>query len=437
MFLDEATIDISGGAGGRGAVSWRREKYIPKGGPDGGNGGRGGDIVLLANENTDTLSDYASKKRFAAEKGRFGSGNNRAGKSGEDLVLKVPPGTTITEILPKGSSVLADLAMHGERILLARGGRGGYGNAHFKSSVRQRPDFAELGEAGEKKTVRLSLKLVADVGIIGYPSVGKSSLISVVSAARPKIADYPFTTLIPNLGVVKVAERSFVICDVPGLIEGASEGKGLGDRFLKHVERCGLFLHLLDVQRALKDGHADADPLIADYRSIRSELKAYSPALAEKKEFVILNKVDLIGNESAELERALNAAGIPVFMSISAATTYHTADLMKKILPEVLREREKRVQEAKVPSGDLPVLKPHLLSRAMGAYRIERSEKAIVVHGLRIEQFTSMTSFSSIGARKRFLDVCERIGLKKAINRERMKDDLPVYIGKIRVDTYL
>ena len=236
MFLDEATITAIGGNGGRGCVSWRREKYVPKGGPDGGNGGRGGNIYIIADENTDTLSDFASTKKFSAQKGRFGSGRNKNGKDGEDLFLKVPPGTTITD--SSDNTEVADLSTHGDQCLVASGGRGGFGNAHFKSSTRQRPDFAELGEPGEEREVQLELKLVADVGIIGFPSVGKSTLISVVSAAKPKIADYPFTTLVPNLGVVDVGERSFVVCDVPGLIEGDSEGKGLGDTFLKHIERC-------------------------------------------------------------------------------------------------------------------------------------------------------------------------------------------------------
>src|SRR3989344_4708814 len=202
MFLDEATIAVHGGNGGRGCVSWRREKFEPMGGPDGGTGGKGGNVIIMADENTDTLSDFASRKKFEALKGRFGSGSNRNGKAGEDMVLLVPPGTLVYEISPKGEHQLA----------------------------------ADLGEPGEKKMIKLELKLVADIGIIGYPSVGKSTLISVVSSARPKIADYPFTTLIPNLGVVNVADRSFIICDVPGLIEGASEGKGLGHEFLKHID---------------------------------------------------------------------------------------------------------------------------------------------------------------------------------------------------------
>src|SRR3989344_1493775 len=303
MFLDEATIAVHGGNGGRGCVSWRREKFEPMGGPDGGTGGKGGNVIIMADENTDTLSDFASRKKFEALKGRFGSGSNRNGKAGEDMVLLVPPGTLVYEISEKGDRhLIADLAEHGDQITVAGGGRGGFGNAHFKSSTRQSPDFAELGEPGEKKMIKLELKLVADIGIIGYPSVGKSTLISVVSSARPKIADYPFTTLIPNLGVVNVADRSFIICDVPGLIEGASEGKGLGHEFLNHIERCGILLHVLDVSRG------DADQLIKDYKAIRKELESHSPTLAKKRELVILNKIDLFGNDASLYEKELKKA---------------------------------------------------------------------------------------------------------------------------------
>jgi len=303
MFLDEAHIEVIGGTGGRGAVSWRREKYVAKGGPDGGDGGKGGDIIMEADENTDTLSNYASRKKFEADIGRYGSGNNRHGKNGEDRMLKVPPGTTITVMEGKTSlGVLADLHEHGDRIIVAHGGRGGFGNGHFVSSVRQRPDFAELGEPGQIRTLKLELKLVADVGIIGYPSVGKSTLISVISNSRAKIGNYPFTTLTPNLGVVKAHDRDYVVCDVPGLIEGASEGKGLGDKFLRHIERCGVIIHMLDLSRALLEGNEiDTDALVKDYRAIRKELDAYSSILNEKRELVVLNKIDLVGGDIAKI----------------------------------------------------------------------------------------------------------------------------------------
>lgn len=441
MFLDEATISVRGGTGGRGCVSWRREKYVPRGGPDGGDGGKGGSIIFIADENTDTLSDFISKKRFEAEKGAFGSGKNRRGKDGGGLTLRVPPGTLVWDAEPGTTvSLLADLHHPGDQFIVAEGGRGGYGNAHFLSSTRQRPDFAELGEPGQSRTVKLELKLVADAGIIGYPSVGKSTLISVISAARPKIADYPFTTLIPNLGVVTAGDRSFVVCDVPGLIEGASEGKGLGDKFLRHIERCGVLLHVLDISRALREGGlVETNALVQDYNAIRHELEAYSPALTKKRELVILNKIDLLGGDATAVRRDLAAAGIEVFHAISAATKHGTAELVQMLLPLILEEREHRVIEATEKDTDvLPVLKPQEASRHMGAFRIEeRADGAIVVRGKRIEQFAVMTDFESRGAVERFRDVVERIGLLKALDRAGRKEDTPVFIGEKRVDEYL
>lgn len=444
MFLDEAIIEVIGGVGGRGCVSWRREKYVAKGGPDGGNGGDGGNIVIEADENTDTLSNFASRKKFEADKGIFGSGSNRAGKDAEDLILRVPPGTTITEVDPETrepTGIIADLREHGDRVIAAYGGRGGFGNAHFVSSVRQRPDFAELGEPGEARTVKLELKLVADVGIVGYPSVGKSTLISVISNARPKIAAYPFTTLVPNLGVVNVHDRHYILCDVPGLIEGASEGKGLGDKFLRHIERTGVLLHMLDISRALEEeNRVNIANLAADYRAIRTELEAHSPVLAAKRELVILNKVDLINDETAPVVQGLHAEGIEVFHSISAATSLHTGELTEKLLPIVLEERERREdtgEEEEKPEA-LPILKPQQESSRMGAYRIEtRQDGTVVIRGKRLQQFTSMTNFESSGGTERFRYVVDRIGLRKALNQHRATGDARIYIGDIDVTEYL
>lgn len=442
MFLDHATIDVRGGNGGKGCLAWRREKYVAKGGPSGGDGGLGGNIVLTANANTDTLSDFTSRKRFEAGPGEPGGGNNRAGKDGEDLVLLVPPGTTIVDATDGKSEAIADLRNHGDTLVVAHGGRGGFGNAHFATSTRQRPDFAELGEPGERLMIRLELKLVADVGIIGYPSVGKSTLISVISAAKPKIAAYPFTTLVPNLGVVSIGERDYVVADIPGLIEGASEGKGLGHEFLRHIERCGVLLHMLDLSRALQEGNeVDIGHLVADYRAIRKELELYSPTLGKKRELVVLNKADLLGGEVAHVVKALKAKNIDVFTSIAAATKSGTDDLTKKLLPIVLEEREKREkfqEEEDADAKELPVIKPHLQSSRMGAYRITNNGKALLIVGKRLEQFTVMTNFENAGAVNRFRDVAERIGLNRAIKRAlKETPDLPVYIGKVRVDEYL
>lgn len=448
MFLDEVTITVQGGNGGNGCVSWRREKYVPKGGPDGGDGGKGGSVVLVADSNTDTLSVFSGRKNFDAERGGNGMGSDKHGKNGENLELKVPPGTLVYEVSVDEEDLeeprlIADLTQHGERAVVTKGGKGGFGNAHFVSSVRQRPDFAEFGEPGTHKTLRLELKLIADVGIIGYPSVGKSTLISVLSAARPKIAAYPFTTLVPNLGVVQVRDRSFVLSDLPGLIEGASEGKGLGHAFLKHIERCGLLLHVLDVSRALGDENSvDAEKLAEDYKAIRTELEKYSPSLAEKRELVVLNKVDLISGETQEeVTQALEKQGISLFAHISGATKLRTDALKEELLPIVLEEREVRKEKLEAElaqeANQLPVLKPLEEGGTMRSYAIEKKDDVIVITGKRIEQLAKMTNFDSRGGLLRFKDVIDRIGLLKEIRRLRKGEDVSVYIGTVRIDGYL
>ena len=442
MFLDEATIPVRGGNGGSGCVSWRREKYEPMGGPSGGDGGDGGAVWIVADGNTDTLSVFASRKKFSAPDGEAGSGSQRGGKGGEDLRLFVPPGTLIYEGgLTKKGECIADLATNGDCVCIAKGGRGGYGNSHFKSSVRQAPDFAELGEPGEEMIITLELKLVADIGIIGYPNVGKSTLISVISAAKPKIADYAFTTLTPNLGVVAVRGRNFVVCDIPGLIEGASEGKGLGHAFLRHIERCGALLHLLDISRALEpDGSVNSEKLIEDYRVIRKELEAYSPTLAAAREIVALSKVDLTMESLDPVLKKLSKAKILVEHQISAAANKGIEQLLLSLLPLVLEEREKRQRsDAEIPTETtLPIIQPHTGSIQMGAYRIEQdAQGAIIVRGKRLEQFTVMTDFQSEGGLARFRDVLDRIGLRRELRRLRAEKDLPVCIGKVAVDAYL
>ncbi|MDD5041486.1 MAG: GTPase ObgE [Candidatus Peribacteraceae bacterium] len=435
MFLDEATISVTGGNGGNGCVSWRHEKYIPMGGPEGGDGGYGGNVIIEANANTDTLSDFAAKKRFAAEPGGPGRGRKCHGKDGADLILFVPPGTIVTDALSK--EIMADLSAPGDRVTVAEGGRGGYGNAHFKSSVRRKPDFAEKGEPGKKREVKLDLKLVADAGIIGYPSVGKSTLISVVSSARPKIAPYPFTTLIPNLGVVTVKGRQFVLCDVPGLIEGASEGKGLGDQFLRHIERCGILIHLLDISRALEpDGTINPKALIADYRAIRRELTSFAPALAKKKELVVLNKSDLTSAPLTTLLTALKKARIAIHATVSAATRQGTDALMVSLLPLILKERTLRPDTKPASKASLPTLHPHIAEEGMRNFSVEEKKGKIVISGKRLEQLTEMTNFEHPGGVRRFRDVLRKIGLFSTVERARRKG-IPAYIGRIRVDQHL
>ncbi len=293
-FVDEAFIDVVAGDGGNGMASFRREKYIPHGGPDGGDGGRGGSIYAEADENINTLIDYRFARIHRAQKGENGRGADCYGKGGDDLVLKMPVGTVITDA--ETGEELADLAKHGTRALIAKGGAGGLGNIHFKSSVNRAPRQRTLGEAGEKRRVQLELKVLADVGLLGYPNAGKSTLVRAVSAAKPKVADYPFTTLAPSLGVVRVDYgRSFVIADIPGLIEGAAEGAGLGHQFLRHLQRTKLIVHLIDIAPF----DANVDP-VKEARALVAELKKYDPALHAKPRWLVFNKVDLLDKKEAD-----------------------------------------------------------------------------------------------------------------------------------------
>src|ERR1700761_658455 len=293
QFIDEAAITLEAGNGGDGIIAWRREKYVPKGGPAGGDGGRGGDVYLEATPNVGTLVDFRFKKIFRADSGNAGSQNNKSGKAGDDLIIAVPVGTLVyrAPIDAEGNAgqerLFADMSDPMQRTLVAKGGRGGLGNQHYATSARQAPHFAEKGDKGERCSLRLELKLLADAGLIGLPNAGKSTLLSVVSAARPKIADYPFTTLEPQLGVVRIDEESsFVLVDVPGLIEGASEGAGLGDRFLRHVERTRVLIHLLDGAKPLDD-------VLAEKETIEKELAAWNPALPLKPTMLVVTKLDL------------------------------------------------------------------------------------------------------------------------------------------------
>jgi GTP-binding protein len=328
-FVDEATIKVQAGNGGRGMVSFRREKFIPFGGPDGGDGGTGGSIHLVAHKGLNTLADFRYKRSFKAQNGEPGGSADCSGRGGEDLEVLVPVGTVIYDT--DTDETLGDLTHDGERILVARGGRGGLGNQHFKSSTNRAPRRATPGYPGEQRELRLELKLIADVGLLGLPNAGKSTLISVVSAARPRVADYPFTTLHPNLGVVYVGEhKSFVMADIPGLIEGAAEGAGLGIRFLKHLQRTRLLLHLVDI--APPD--PEADP-VKDVRAIAAELKKFSPELAGRERWLVLNKLDLMPaaegeKRCKEIVRRLRWKG-PVFR-ISGATRAGTQELCQAVM---------------------------------------------------------------------------------------------------------
>ncbi len=320
-FLDQAKVWIRSGDGGAGSVSFRREKFIEFGGPDGGDGGRGGDVWAECVDGLNTLIDYRYQQHFKATTGGHGMGRNRAGGKGDDVVLKVPKGTEILE--EDGETVIADLVEIGQRILIARGGNGGFGNDHFKSSTNRAPRRANPGEEGIEKWIWLRLKLIADAGLVGLPNAGKSTFLASVTAARPKIADYPFTTLHPGLGVVRVDAREFVLADIPGLIEGAHEGLGLGDRFLGHVERCRVLLHLVD---------GTQDDVVGAYRTVRRELKAYGAGLADKPEVVALTKVDaLLPEDRAEKAAALKKAARRVPLEISAPTGENVEKALRAI----------------------------------------------------------------------------------------------------------
>ena len=323
-FVDEAKIFVRAGKGGDGCVAFRREKFVPKGGPWGGDGGKGGDVILRAVRNKKTLIDFYFKKHFFAENGENGSSNNKKGKDGEDLILEVPCGTIVKEIKNGEEKVIADLVNEGDNVIVAKGGKGGLGNTHFKSPTNQAPRIATKGEEGEEKIIKLELKLIADVGIIGYPNSGKSTLLSKISKARPKIADYPFTTIEPNLGVVDLGDfRSFVVADIPGLIEGASKGKGLGIKFLKHIERTKILVHLIDMSE---------NDIINRYESLRNELKNYSSKLIEKKEIVVGNKIDLEESKK-NIEKAKEYFNDIIF--ISALKGNGIKDLLERIWKEL------------------------------------------------------------------------------------------------------
>jgi GTP-binding protein len=330
MFVDEATIHVKAGDGGNGCVSFRREKYIPKGGPDGGDGGDGGSIVFVADVNKNTLLDFSGRHHWKAPRGQAGMGKKMYGKAGEDLVIPVPPGTVVYD--RDLGIMIADLDEPGKRAVVAQGGKGGRGNWHFKSSTNQTPRYAEPGTEGQERFLRLELKLIADVGLVGMPNAGKSTLLSVVSAARPKIADYPFTTLDPQLGIAELSgDRRIVLADIPGLIEGAQHGAGLGHAFLRHIERTKVIVHLLDMFPA--DGSDPAE----NYRKIRGELQAFSPELAQKRELVAANKMDLAVDDDA-LNKLQNELSDVEIFPISGATRQGIENLLEELW-RMLHER--------------------------------------------------------------------------------------------------
>ena len=347
MFVDTAKVFIKAGKGGNGAISFRHEIYIPKGGPDGGDGGKGGDVVFVASKDCDTLIDFRFQPKLIAEDGKAGSGQKSSGKSGKDLIVEVPIGT----VVKRDGEIVADLTHDEERAIVAHGGDGGYGNWHFRSSTRQTPRIAELGNPGESYDAELELKLLADVGLVGLPNAGKSTFLSVVSNATPEIADYPFTTITPNLGVAKVDDRSILIADIPGLIEGASEGKGLGDRFLRHVERTKVLLHLIDVY------NDDAGKAYAD---IRQELANYSDELANRPELVVLTKVEGVDEDIVKMQMAAILEKNPdaKVMAMSASAHQGTQEVLRelRLMIEATQAAEETEESEASSEEDIPVI---------------------------------------------------------------------------------
>ncbi|AQU86694.1 GTPase ObgE [Komagataeibacter nataicola] len=344
-FLDQAKIYVKSGDGGDGVVAFRREKYIEFGGPDGGNGGRGGDIIFEAVDNLNTLIDFRYTQHFRARKGGNGAGSDRTGAAAATVVIKVPIGTQIFD--EDRETMLGDLDEAGKKLLLCRGGDGGRGNAHFKTSTNRAPRRADKGWPGEERWVWLRLKLIADVGLVGLPNAGKSTFLSTVSAARPKIADYPFTTLHPQLGVVRLSvTEEFVIADIPGLIEGAHEGSGLGDRFLGHVERCAVLLHLID-------GTAETEEVLAAWRTIRHELREYGGGLADKPEIIVLNKIDaLLPEEIEERVTALEQACGQKIMTMSSVAHMHVDTVLRRLQDYVTRDRAEKAEQHKAETPE-------------------------------------------------------------------------------------
>lgn len=325
MFIDRAKIFVKAGDGGNGCVAFHREKFVPMGGPSGGDGGKGGDVILVADKNLQTLMDFKYKRHYKAQKGQNGQGGNKKGKDGEDLILKVPVGTVVKDA--QTGQIIADLVEDGQKVIVAKGGRGGKGNAAFKSPTNQAPTNAEPGEEGEERWIELELKLLADIGIIGFPNAGKSTLISVLSNAKPKIADYPFTTLTPVLGVLQLDVDDYVImADIPGLIEGASEGAGLGHEFLRHIERTKFLIHLIDVSDFATKNWKEA------YEIINSELKKYNPKLAEKPQIVVANKIDALSDRSVleQMRHYFENKNIP-FVAVSLLTREGIDELINTI----------------------------------------------------------------------------------------------------------
>lgn len=408
MFVDTAKVFIQAGKGGNGAVSFRRELYIEKGGPDGGDGGRGGNVIFKATKDLNTLLNFRYKPELKAKNGENGSKRNKTGKTGENLIVKVPVGT----LVKKEGTILADLDIDGKEVIIAKGGDGGFGNAHFKSSVRQTPRVAELGEAGETFEADLELKLLADIGLVGFPNAGKSTFLSVVSNARPEIANYAFTTLTPNLGVASIDNSNLLIADIPGLIEGASEGKGLGDAFLRHVERTSVLLHLIDIY--------EEDPA-KQYQIIREELAKYQPELLDRPELIALTKSEGMDEDlkAYQVEKVKQVARNSQIFVISSVAHQGLKELLRALKIEVDNYRlQSEKEEESSNEAELPVitLSQEEVENSWYAEYLEE-EGVYIVKGRKIEKFARRTNFNNIHGVNRLRDIMRKMGIEQEIRR--------------------
>jgi len=408
-FIDHVTVLASAGDGGDGRTSFRHEKYIDRGGPDGGDGGHGGDIVFVASRNQNTLVQFRYHKELTAEAGEAGGKTRRHGRSGRPLRVEVPVGTVVTNA---EGLTLADLIADGQEAVVAQGGRGGFGNAHFISSVRQAPNFSEKGEAGEEMELTLELKLIADVGLVGLPNAGKSTLLSVISNARPEIADYPFTTLTPNLGVVDInRESSLLFADIPGLIEGAAEGKGLGDEFLRHVERTAVLLHLVDVT---------SEDVVGDYQTIQNELQTYRSNLAQKRQIVVLSKIDLILPEELAAKRSDMEKVLPKGAELFAISSQAHENLQPLLYAVRAAVDSERKRQATIEPEEKAV--PVLRLKDQSSWRVTRDNAdTFVVSGSKIERFAVRTDFENEEGVRRLRVIMKKQGIDHELRRQGIK----------------
>ncbi|MCB9820085.1 GTPase ObgE [Candidatus Nomurabacteria bacterium] len=420
MFVDTAKVFIQAGKGGDGIVSFRHEIYVDKGGPDGGDGGRGGDVVFEATKDLNTLIDFRYKPELKAKNGQSGAKRNCRGKTGESLIVKVPMGT----VVKRNGEQIADLVDDGQQVVIARGGDGGFGNAHFKSSTRQAPKISELGEFGDTFEAELELKLLADVGLIGFPNAGKSTFLSVISNARPEIADYQFTTLTPNLGVADVDDSTLLVADIPGLIEGASEGKGLGDAFLRHVERTSVLLHLIDVYN---------DDVAKAYQTIRQELEKYSPELVKRPEVVALTKVEgmddeLIAMQSTALSEVTSS---PIF-AISAQAHKGVMDVLRVLVEKVAsyRAEELAAKEASDEDDAVPTITLGSAAKSEAWRVVKLGENVYSVHGHKIEKFARRTNFEQFQSINRLRDIMRKMGITHELMRQGAIGESSIRIGE-------